>query len=109
MSTKEEMQERLAEAVLQWWEEHEYDSCNCCDYTYPTTPEFIAIAQELSSGGIDSEDAPDGYIAVPAPSKHSCSDCDLKNNNLCLRVPCAEDERQDGMEVIFKRMPFPAA
>lgn len=57
---------------------------------------------------IDEKDAPDGYIAVPAPSRYSCSNCDVLYTGLCLRVKCMEDERRDGMEVVFKRLPFPA-
>ncbi len=43
---------RLVDAVLEWWEQHEYDSSGCgMDEfnVYESDPEFVAIAKKIKS------------------------------------------------------------
>ena len=44
------------------------------------------------------------YTAVPY-QKHvmSCDSCDLKNMDECIHAKCMSKERNDGLEVVWKK------
>lgn len=72
---------------------------------YEAAPPPVSEAAS-TGGGVDQNEAPEGYLAVPEGAPWSCTGCAfaLSPGCACGAYPCGRSRRLDNRAVIFKRI-----